>query len=315
MTAVPLSVNGNEAPPAERGMPIAWLLPLMLTVLVMVAVVPVVLLGYLGARDNTDRLMRDRSELVLDGIVGTLVSQLEQVETLLGHAVEAGGGASLDTRDLDVRRAFLAAAVAAAPQVDMIALALPDQSWLILEGGNWRDHGAAMGEQPHVRQAVNKLNADLGSLWFGPFWSPALEEPVIAFGTALKSARRDHAGALVAMVPIHKLSGYLMETANDFGQTPFVLLGRSRVLAHPELTRASQVVGRQRDQIPRIGAFGDRVLARIWSRQANDLSRAQPFRRSRGHWSWLEPDGFESNAYVYRALAGYGTEPWTVGFH
>ena len=53
----------------EGGLPIAWLLSLVLIGLVLVAVLPVVLLGYFGARENTGRLMRDRSELVLDGVV------------------------------------------------------------------------------------------------------------------------------------------------------------------------------------------------------------------------------------------------------
>jgi hypothetical protein len=55
-------------------MPIAWLLPLVLAGLVLVAIVPVVLLGYYGARDNTGRLLRDRSELVLDSVVDRIAA-------------------------------------------------------------------------------------------------------------------------------------------------------------------------------------------------------------------------------------------------
>jgi hypothetical protein len=37
------------------------------------------LLGYLGASNNTDRLMRDRSELNLDSILDQIAAHLEPV--------------------------------------------------------------------------------------------------------------------------------------------------------------------------------------------------------------------------------------------
>lgn len=99
--------------PVERGMPIAWLLPLVLTVLVLAAVVPVVLLGYLGARDNTDRLMRDRSELLLDVVVDRVAAHLDPVRAQLASIAEAVKTGKLDPQDESVMGTYIAGALRA----------------------------------------------------------------------------------------------------------------------------------------------------------------------------------------------------------
>lgn len=60
---------GSQANPnlssGEGGMPIGWFLPLVVAGLTVAALLPVVTIGCLGAENNTSRLLRDRSELVL----------------------------------------------------------------------------------------------------------------------------------------------------------------------------------------------------------------------------------------------------------
>jgi len=80
----------------ETGMPIALLLPLVLIVLVLASVVPVVMLGYLGASDNTERLMRDRSELILDTIVDQISGHLDPVHSLLDYIADAVASGALE---------------------------------------------------------------------------------------------------------------------------------------------------------------------------------------------------------------------------
>ena len=78
--------RARAAPPGEGGLPIAWLLPLVLAALVLAAVLPVMLLGYFGARDNTSRLLRDRSELVLDVVVERVAAALDAELIGMGSA-------------------------------------------------------------------------------------------------------------------------------------------------------------------------------------------------------------------------------------
>ncbi|WP_375458587.1 hypothetical protein [uncultured Enterovirga sp.] len=83
----------------EGGTPIAWLLPLILAGLVLATVVPVVLLGFFGAWDNTNRLLGERSELVLDLLVDRLAGHLEPVRAQLAYAAEAVRREALDVVD------------------------------------------------------------------------------------------------------------------------------------------------------------------------------------------------------------------------
>jgi class 3 adenylate cyclase len=114
---------------------------------------------------------------------------------------------------------------------------------------------------------------------------------------------------------VAELSRSLARIGEDIEQTPFVLVGREHVLAHPALvTPEMETRSGPEGPLPPVQTFKDGVLARIWSRQARALS-LHPFRNGQGHWSWFEPDSFEAHAYVYRSISDYGGTPWTVGVH
>jgi hypothetical protein len=99
----------------EGGTPLAWLLSLVLAALVLATVVPVVLLGYLGAQDNTSRLLRDRSELVLDVVIDRIAVHLGPVRAQLAYAAEAVRRGALDPQDEVAMRAYIAGSLAGAP--------------------------------------------------------------------------------------------------------------------------------------------------------------------------------------------------------
>jgi adenylate cyclase len=302
--------------PSEGGMPIAWLLPLVLTALVLVAVIPVALLGYLGARDNTDRLMRDRSELVLDVVVDRVAAHLDPVWAQLAYISEAVRTGALDPQDESAMGGYIAGTLAATPQVTGIAFVRPDLTVRRINRFGHESYEETVAMPKPVRQSVDQARSEPGLRWFGPFWSPLLREPVLGLSAALRGPADDHKGVLVAVVPVAKLSRYMAQLANEIGQTPFVLIGREDVLAHPALARSSagtsSGIG---EALPRVEQFEDDVLARIWTREGNPLTSSQLFQRSHGHWSWFEPNGFAANAYVYRTISDYGAKHWTVGFH
>jgi len=126
--SLPFGNTDALAPTAlrEGGMPIAWLLSLVLIGLVLVAVLPVVLLGYFGARENTGRLMRDRSELVLDVVVQRITAHLDPVRAQLQHVALAVRQGVLNPDDESAMGAFVNGALAATPQVTGIAFVRPD---------------------------------------------------------------------------------------------------------------------------------------------------------------------------------------------
>ena len=313
--ATPAPNTASRRLSGETGMPIALLLPLVLIVLVMASVVPVVMLGYLGASDNTERLMRDRSELILDTIIDQISGHLDPVHSLLDYIADAVASGALDPHDEPAFRSFIAGALAGTPQVGSIVFTGRDETMLRID----REGHESLGDQP-VFAAAHTSGGDSStqpaSRWPGSFWSSARRDTVLVFRGTLTGPASNELGTLAAVVSVTKLSRYMAQATTDFDHTPFILVGRERVLAHPKLVdEGTEPPSRIGEQIPDVDTFEDDVLARIWTQEANPLSERRPFRRSEGHWSWSDDKGFESNAYVYRNIEGYGVEPWTVGFH
>jgi HAMP domain-containing protein len=315
-----LSPDARTSAPAptsgESGMPIAWFLPLVLAGLVLGAVLPVVLLGYLGARDNTSRLLRDRAELLLDVVVDRLAAHLGPVRAQVAYVADAVQRGALDTRDEAAMRGYLAGALAGTPQANAISFVRPD---LTVRRVNRTDHAGyeeTAATLPAVQRSIEEGKTDPVLRWVGPLWSPSLDQPILALRTPLRGPANDDRGMLVATITVVELSRSLAQVADDIDQTPFVLVGRERVLAHPALaTRRTSAGSGPGEPLPRVETFEDPVLARIWTRQANALSAFGPLQRAQAHWSWFEPDSFEAHAYIYRTISDYGGTPWTVGVH
>src|SRR5687768_12631018 len=118
----------GEGSSRRRGLPIAWLLALTLGGLVLLAAVPPVVLGYLGARDNTARLLRDRAELTLDAVIDPVSARLERMRDQLAYVAQAVLASDIDPADDAAMRPFLLGALAATPQVSRITHVRPDRT-------------------------------------------------------------------------------------------------------------------------------------------------------------------------------------------
>ena len=125
--------------------------------------VPVVLLGYLGARDNTSHLLGSRSELVLDVVVDRVAAHLGPVLTQLAYVGEAVRRGALDPQDDLAMRAYIAGSLAAAPQVNSISFVRPD---LTVRRHDRTGH-ASYEETPDMLSAVQQSIAN-ERIRFGP---------------------------------------------------------------------------------------------------------------------------------------------------
>ena len=296
----------------DRGIPISRLLPLVLGVLVLLAATPVLTLGYLGARDNTSRLLRDRSELLLDAVEAKIRTLLKPAAYQVGFVaaaieegrVDPGSGAPFD--------AFMLGALAAAPQVAAIALIRPDLTVrrYVRDGHRIEEERSWQDGYPAVREAVAEAHAAPGLRYAPPVWSPILGQTVLPIRQGVRSAD-GLAGSIVAVVTLADLSAQLAVLGRELEAVPFVLLGRESVLAHPAVDLT--LPGQADRPLPPIDGVGDPALAEIWNDDQRPLSALAPFLRSSGHWTWLE--GLSSRAYVYRELHDFGDRPWIVGFH
>ena len=259
--------------------------------------------------------MGSRSELVLDVVVDRVAAHLGPVLTQLAYVGEAVRRGALDPQDDLAMRAYIAGSLAAAPQVNSISFVRPD---LTVRRHDRTGH-ASYEETPDmlsaVQQSIANERIDSGPRWVGPLWSLSLRETILAAHVPLRGPANNEKGLLVATVSVAELSRSLAQIADDIDQTPFILVGREHVLAHPALvTPDMKAKLRPGEPLPPIGTFKDGVLARIWAREANSLSYL-PFRQAQGHWSWFDANSFEAHVYIYRTLLDYGATPWMVGVH
>jgi HAMP domain-containing protein len=296
--------------PRERGLPIAWLLALTLGGLVLLAAVPPVVLGYLGARDNTARLLRDRAELTLDAVIDPVSARLERMRDQLAYVARAVQAGDIDPADDAAMRPFLLGAMAATPQVARITHVRPGRTVTFYDRDGRGVVPEAVTEAAEERLARDEAAGSREQRWVGPLWSPTLLEPIVTLRQPLTVAGV-YAGTVVAAITVRSIAREVADAAAGLDATPFVLLGEDRVLAHPLLAAGLWTRPPDGGLLPRLGDVGDLTLAAIWA-ERNPLSSNAPFRNAEGHWN-LGPEGYA--AFTYREVDGFGDRPWLFGVH
>jgi adenylate cyclase len=283
-----------------------------LLVLVAVSSVLWVVLG--TAQKNTATLLRDRADF-------TVASLIDQIGIHLGAArhqsvflAEMIGRGEIAAEDRDNLADGLLGALAAAPQITGIG-------YFAVEGWSLRVGRGRYGvlrvfdpqePDPAVRRMVERMQPGDSSQWGGVFWVETLNQPHL---TVSMPVVRD--GRLIAVissvVSVQALSNYIDDFTLQSGlQHAFILYGRDRVLAHPELTGTAQGLGEAKP-LPGLAEVGDPLLAAIWNEGRRPLDMLADFGGSLlGHSQRI--DG-ENVYYLYRVVGGYGPEQLYMGVY
>ena len=297
------------------GTPIGRLLALALGGLVLLAAVPVLVLGYIGAEDNTGRLLRDRGEMSIDNVVEQIATYLDpprhQLEYIQG-AVASGRIEIGSPRDREWS-SFVLGALAATPQVTGIGHILPDGTLHRFTRDDLGIHLGNAGVTAPLFESLEAARASGSPQWLDAVWTPVLNQTLLRLVAPLNEPDGTFRGAIVAVVTTSTLSRYLKQVSDQGAPTAFILAGLDRVVAHPRLADrafASRLLSET--PLPGIEEIGDPVLLELWSEDREPLTALAPFREAEGHWTWV---GGATYAYVYRTVVGYGGEPWTVGVY
>lgn len=281
------------------------MLPIAIGLLVALALLPVMTLGYLGANDNTVRLLTANRDIMLDGLEQKIRDSLDGAAdqmALVARMIEDG---RIDPNDRNAFSGFMAGVAQGHSSVVSVA-------WLERSGPLRRWLRDGRGEESYPRSLIQaaeevweQADAARKPFWRGPTMSriagaaivPHIQ-PVVRQG--------ELAGLVITVITSESVSRYIKRMED--GTTPFILVGRDRVLAHPNIKRGNMIS----DQLVGLGDVDDPALAIMWDdpRQPPQSSPG----RSQIHWSWLG-DGYRAQVYSYRSLAGYGGEPWLIGFH
>ncbi len=302
----------GAGPAAVSGWPIGRLLPLIVGTLVALAVVPVIVLGWLGARENYRMNARERVEITMSTLLDRVRGHLDPVADQLVYIAAKVGTGRFDPLDPAARRAVLSGAIGGLSQSLGLSFITPEFELIRYDRmeGEVAERGGP--DSAVVRETVRTARAGTGVVWGAPYYSTFLRRPILTARIALRGPAGEDKGVLVAALAVSDLGRFLTELPIR-GLNPFLLYGEDRVLAHRALAAPSAwgevSVARP---LPLLAEFRDPVLAVLWSAERNSVFPDGPSPIASGHWSWV---GENTHAFYYAPLAGYGPQAWTVGWH
>jgi adenylate cyclase len=281
------------------------LVPVLAVLVLAVGLLPIMVGGYLGARNNTAQLLNDNRDAIIDGLEeqmrSTLDSAAAQAKLVATHLEKP----EINPDDTQAISGFMLGAATSQQSLESV-------SYIGLDGALKRWSRGGEGFETIDRARINFLEpmwrtaqeTRKGS-WSAPLISQVTGRGVIAYRYPVIRGGVV-AGLLIFSIGWDATSAMLMSSSARL--TPFVLYGQDAVFIHPNM---NSVQFRDR-QLPGLGDVGDAFLALMWKdpRQSSLVEGG----RSRLHWTWTG-QGYEAVVFAYREVKGYGDKPWLVGFH
>lgn len=303
-----------EPPKAGWKPSIAVALTVGLSALLALVAGAVLLIGLLTAESNTSTLLRQLSDLAIRTVeerINQHINAAENQVRAIAHMIETG---ALDAENEIAVIDAMISAMAVVPQTHALALIRPDRP--ILAVGIPKGHKVPhrfeldLGESASAASLLADAQAKDLEGWREVVYLEPLGQTGMMVHGAIGS-EKTFAGVVTSMISIFELSGFLesLELAN--GAHAFILHGRDRVLAHPELGHDHPSLG-DGQLLPDLETFGDPVLARIWHTPERIFDQVLSDTKTQGH----HIDGAdEGHVFLYREIFGAGESPWYVGVY
>jgi adenylate cyclase len=290
---------------AKRAYSAVRIVPLAVGLLMALTLLPMMTLGYLAATDNTGRLLTQNRDVMLDGLEQKIRDTLDGTAAQIAIAADMISDGRVNHDDVNGFSQFMSGL--AQGQTSMVSV-----GWLEPTGRLRRWTRKGKGEETHDRTTIRDVQGvwrraeeRRAPHWNTPVMSLILGQSIIPHVQPV--IRDEHLiGVIITVVTSESMSRYIDRMDDDL--TPFVLVGRDRVLAHPNI----KTMPMTEDRLRRLDEVADPALALMWNDPRKTAQNVPG--RSEVHWSWLG-SGFDAQVYSYRSLAGYGSEPWLIGFH
>lgn len=248
--------------------PLSLVLGVGLGLLLLLASGSILLVGYLSARSNTFALLQDKAELILGTIEQRIRDHLDPVGEQVRYLQSVVHAGEVDLDDPAALVSAFRAALAATPQVVGLAYITTEFRVIRVERADRKMRIEDWSNRPEVVANVTAALDDSGAGWRPPVWSAPFRQTLVPLTLPIHHDGQAH-GVLVAAIVIADLSRFLARVASP-DQTPFILYGTDRVLAHPQLAMRDPQGALDRPLRP-IGEVADSTLAMIWSEQRQPL--------------------------------------------
>jgi len=212
-----------------------------------------------GVRSAQD-LISERAEGLLNTLERRIDSRLKPVSDQaewIAHLFAEGRASVGDLERLD---GIMLGALGTTPQVRNLTIITPDgkaRRWMPSEreavAENWSD-------RPNIMATLKMARDHNEAHWLPPTRELTTRRAALIHVTPLRVNER-FVGMLAQVVPVFRLSGDMALIGREANVTPFILHGKDRVLAHPNL--AADEVQSLDNPLPTIEEVGDLVLERF----------------------------------------------------
>lgn len=294
-------------------------------------------LGFFSAAINTETLVGNQVVGLVDELENDIEAQLVPIQRRaewVARQVEKG---ELDPGRLDEWDQLARGFLAGDPRRVGMAVSAFD--------GRARTYQARNGEVlvrtvgsgrivSELRELTERKKASPGPSWNDPMLGEGRRSVVITLLTPLLR-EGELIGAFIQGLTVSTLSQRLEGLAQKAGATPYILFGRTLVLAHPALTEPespSQPRGPRRAEggsfaqegspLPELSEIPDDFLPDIWSPDEFDPRLFSNLRVTESPDARNEGMGFRAvetengpRMFLYREISGYGSQPWIIGVH
>ncbi|MEE9335189.1 MAG: adenylate/guanylate cyclase domain-containing protein [Granulosicoccaceae bacterium] len=291
-------------------MPITVTLAAAIGLLVLVTVGVVFGVGVWLAQKNTFDLLSANARQAIAADVNQVEQHLRPAEHQAQFLVDQIASSEIDPTNREHFGNMLIGALAGAPQIEAVMF-IDTQLQSLVAG---RDAGGTevglnvldYSDDLVVRQNIE--DALQGPVWNPPIWRERFQGTYL---NRVHPVRRDGVliGAIVAVVSVQHLSGFISEEGLETTGNRFILYGRDHVLAH-WLMMSGYPDRSSEHPLPRLNEFGDPVLASIWQREGRHELVLNLPAGTDGHVLEIFNDGY---AFLYRRLVGFGPHPMIVG--
>jgi adenylate cyclase len=281
------------------------IVPLLAGLLLAAGLLPIMVGGYIGARNNTAQLLTDNRDALLDGLEEQLRATFDGAAAqarLIAKYLETPDVEPMESRSISPFMLGAATSTGSLEAVGYLGREGPLKRWV--PGGS--------GVETIERSQIAVLEPMWRSIemtrtgsWSEPLVSRvsgrgllAYRQPVIRNGEV--------AGIVIVAIAWDTTSSMLMSTSAPL--IPFVLYDRNSVFIHPNMKQ----VQFKDQRLPGLGDVNDYFLSLMWKDPRQ--SSLPEGGRSRLHWTWTG-QGYEAVVFAYREIKDYGLRPWIIGYH
>jgi hypothetical protein len=286
--------------------PIAAVLVVGLSGVVLAAAATVFGIGLYTSIRNTDDLLNDKAELAIESVVRQIRHHLDPARYQTEFLAAGVAARTLNIDDLATLADTLHAAQAGTPQVSALVFIDP-RGFSLRVIRNGASILADWSEVDAVAATLAAASRTKQSFWGELVYSADVGSVLINLRTPLW---RDGAfvGVLVSVVPVGELSRYLSQLSFGPVGRPFVLYGRDHVLAHPHLAGRLRPATPTRP-LPALDEVDDTAISGMWV-------QARPIRlQDSSVGAHVTAIGDKAYFYLYATLEDLGPTPWLVGIY